>query len=99
MPQVLADRDAGRPTGPAVRLEAIARAEGAAVIEDAVRREIDLAVHMHELSARPVALRDVQLRVGRALDESRADVDISRGLGDGRELRIVRRARHVGGAV
>src|SRR6266850_3665492 len=99
VPQVLADRDAGRSAGPAIRLETIARAEVAPVVEDAVRRQVDLAVHVHELPARPVSLRDVQLRVGRALDEAGADVDVPRSLGDTRELRIVGREGHVRGEV
>src|SRR2546430_3876209 len=75
-PQVLADRAAGRAAGPAVRVETIARPEVAAVVKDPVRRPIDLAVHVNELAARPVALCDVQLCVGRALDESGADVEV-----------------------
>jgi hypothetical protein len=56
-------------------------------------------VDVHELSARPVPLRDVKLGVGRSLDESGADVDVARRFGDARELRIVGRAGHVGGQV
>src|SRR5438552_8227244 len=99
VPQVFADRDAGRAAGPAVRVEAIARPEVAAVVKDPVRRQIDLPVHVNELAARPVALRDVELRVGRALDESGADVEVHRGFGDRSELRIVGGAGHIGSEV
>src|SRR5437867_3467114 len=99
VPQILADRDAGRAAGPAVRVEAIARPEVAAVVKDPVRRQIDLAVHVDELAARPVALRDVQLRVGRALDEPGADVEVHRRLGNRGELRVVGGAGHIGSEV
>ena len=70
-----------------------------AVVEDAVGRQVDLAVDVHELPARPVPLRDVELRVGRALDEPGADIKLARRLGDGQKLRIVGGARHVGGEI
>src|SRR5438309_5732500 len=44
-------------------------------------------------------LRDVQLRVGRSLHETSADVDPPRCLDDRRELRIVGRAGHVRGEI
>ena len=99
VPQVLADRDAGRAAGPAVRVETIARPEVAAVVEDPIGRQIDLAVHVDEFAARPVALRDVQLRVGRALDEPGTDVEVHRRFGDWSELRIVGGAGHIGSEV
>src|SRR5438477_5044948 len=99
VPQVLANRDAGRAAGPAVRVEAIARAEVATVVEDPVGRQIDLPMHMDELAAGPMALRDVQLRVGRALDEPGTDVEIHRCFGDRSELRIVGGAGHIGSKV
>src|SRR5713101_238883 len=99
VPQVLADGDAGGAAGPAVGLEAIAWPEVAAVVEDPVRRQVDLPVDVDEPSARPVPLCDMQLRVGRALNETRADVDLARRLGDRGKLRIVGGAGHVGGEV
>src|SRR5437870_11322972 len=92
MPEVFADRDARGPAGPPVRLETIARPEVAPVVEDAVGRQVDLAMDVHELAARPMPLRDAQLRVRRPLHESGADVDLARRLGDRRELGIVGRA-------
>src|SRR6185503_400459 len=59
MPEVLTDRQTGRAGSALEYLETLARAEVTAVVEDAVRRQVDLAVHMDETTTRPVPLRDV----------------------------------------
>src|SRR5438477_260313 len=99
VPQVLADRDAGRPARPLVGVEAIAGPEVAPVVEDAVGRQVDLAMDVHELPGGPVPLRDVELRVGRTLDEPGADVEIAGSFGDRGKLRIVGRTCHVRGEI
>ena len=86
MPEVLADRDARRTDDALEDLEAIAGTEVPPVVEDAVRRQIDLAMHVHELPARPVALRNVESRIVGAFDESGADVDVTRCVDDRTQL-------------
>src|SRR5438445_718077 len=99
VPEVLADRDAHRARGAREWLEAVPGPEVAAVVEDPVRRQVDLPVHVHEPAFGPVALRDVELRVRRALHEPGAHVEFPRGLHDGRELRVVGGTGHVGSEV
>src|SRR5207302_391868 len=89
VPEVFANGDPGAPAGGRERLEAIAGAEVAPVIEDPVRRQIHLAMDMNELAFRPVALGDVQLRVTRALHEPGRHVEIARRLCERPEERIV----------
>src|SRR5258705_8037364 len=99
VPEILTDGEAGRPRGAFDHIEALARAEVAAIVEDAVRRQVHLAVHVHQAAAGPVALRDVQPRVGRTLHESGAHIDAARGVGDRLQAFVVRRARDVAGEI
>src|SRR5438309_332462 len=96
VPEVFANGDPGAPAGGRERLEAIAGAEVAPVIEDPVRRQIHLAMDVNELAFRPVALGDVQLRVARALHEPGRYVEIARRLCQRREERSVDGAGDVG---
>src|SRR5207245_5417943 len=80
-------------------LEAVPGPEVAAVVEDPVRRQVDLPVHVHQPAVGRVALREVERRVRRARHEPGAHVEVPRGLRDGRELRVVGGTGHVGGEV
>src|SRR5439155_446252 len=50
VPEVFAERDAGRSTDGFERFEAVPWPEVAAIVKDPVRRQVDLAVHVHELA-------------------------------------------------
>src|SRR5258705_816114 len=56
VPEVLTDGEPGRPRGALEHFEALAGAEVAAIVEDAVRRQVPLSVHAHQAAAGPVGL-------------------------------------------
>jgi hypothetical protein len=96
VPEVAADEHADAAEARLEHTHAVARGEVAALVEDAVRRKVDLAVHVDERAAVEERGGVEVLAARRLLDEADGDRGRLRDLGEPLHLRRVERDRCLG---